>query len=138
MRFSHLAWCGLGRYFTILDKIGYTRPIRWNWNRMRLERNPKPQKIRWIFGFLISTFNSIILPAYFFLESILSRNYERKISKPQAVTMVACFAAGMFSIPAFLYMVLDDKQIVLGFNKLIDLEHHVHGKLNSSVLNLFG
>jgi hypothetical protein len=134
MHFSHLAWCGLGRYFTILDKIGYTRPIRWNWNRMRLERNPKPQKVKWIFGFLISTFNCIILPAYFFLESILSRNYERKLSKLHAALMAACFAVGMVSIPAIFHMVMNDKQIILGFNHLIDLEHHVHGKQNTSVI----
>jgi hypothetical protein len=101
---------------------------------MRLERNPKPQKVKWIFGFLISTFNCIILPAYFFLESILSRNYERKLSKLHAALMAACFAVGMVSIPAFFHMVMNDKQIILGFNHLIDLEHHVHGKQNTSVI----
>jgi hypothetical protein len=137
MYFSELAWSGVGRYFTFLEKIGYTRPIRWNHKHMRLEINPNPQWIKWTIGSIISSFTLLILPVYFFLECILSLNYEKRFNKPQAVVLVVCFSAGLMSLPVFFHMILSGKQLVLGFNELIDLEKHVHGKLTTFLFSRF-
>jgi hypothetical protein len=137
MHFSELAWCGLARYFTLLEKIGYTRPIRWNHQQMRLEINPNPQWIKWTIGSIISSFTFLLLPVYFFLECILSPNYEKRFNEPQAVVLAVCFPTGLVSLPVFLHMILSGKQLVLGFNKLIDLERHVRGKLATFLCSRF-
>jgi hypothetical protein len=130
MHFSELAWCGLVRYFTFLEKIGYTRPIRWNHQQMRLEINPNPQWIKWTIGSIISSFTLLILPVYFFLEYIISPNYEKRFNEIQAIVLVLCFPISLVSLPVFLHMVLSGKQLVLGFNKLVELEHYVRGKVS--------
>jgi hypothetical protein len=130
MQFSEWAWTGVGRYFNFLEKIGYTRPIRWNHQQMRLEINPNPQWIKWTIGSIISTFTLLILPVYFFLEYIISPNYEKRFNEIQAIVLVLCFPINLVSLPVFLHMVLSGKQLVLGFNKLVELEHYVRGKVS--------
>jgi hypothetical protein len=137
MHFSELAWSGVGRYFTFLEKIGYTRPIRWNHQQMRLEINSNPQWIKWTFGSIISSFTFLLLPVYFFLECILSPNYEKRFNEPQVVVLVVCFSSFMVSLPVLFHMIISGKQLVLGFNELIDLEKHVYGKLTTFLFSRF-
>jgi RsiW-degrading membrane proteinase PrsW (M82 family) len=128
MHFSNWAWCGVGRFFLLLDKIGYTRPIRWNSDGMKLERNRKPERMKWVVGSLLVTINFLILPTYFYLEHILSSDTERCFNTPQAVLLVFCFAFGIMSLPAFIHMIRTANQLIMGFNRLIQLEKHVRGK----------
>jgi hypothetical protein len=70
-------------------------------------------------------------------QSFWTVTIRHRESWPQAVVLAVCFPTGLVSLPVFLHMILSGKQLVLGFNKLIDLERHVRGKLATFLCSRF-
>jgi hypothetical protein len=128
MSYSPLAWSGFAGYFKLLDKIHYTRPIRWNSKKGCLEVNPSPQKLLWTVGTICSFIVGIACPVYVALEQVLYR--KMKLSVVQLVPLIIFFFVTMHSLPVFLHtLFISKKDLVQGFNNIVELEKHILGKM---------
>jgi hypothetical protein len=127
MSFSALAWSGFARYFTILEKIHYTRPIRWNSKTKCLEVNPSPQKLFWSVGTLCSFIVGIACPVYVGLEQVFVGRLKLSMEEGGAL-LIVYFWASVHTIPVFLHtLLISKKDLVQGFNNIVKLEKHVFG-----------
>jgi hypothetical protein len=128
MSYSALAWSGFAGYFKFLDKIHYTRPIRWNSEKHRLEVNPAPQKLLWTVGALCSFIVGIAVPVYVALEQVLVKKMNLTIVQ-HGVPLIVFFCASMHALPIFLHTAFVSKSdLVHGFNNIVKLENHLLGK----------
>jgi hypothetical protein len=129
MSYSALAWSGLARYFKILDKIHYTRPIRWNSKKNCLEVNPSPQKLLWTVGVICSFIVGIACPVYVALEQVFVREMKLSLAK-HGVPLIVFFFVTMHALPPFLHtLFVTKKDLVQGFNHIVELEKHILGKI---------
>jgi membrane protease YdiL (CAAX protease family) len=128
MSFSALAWSGFAGYFKILERIHYTRPIRWNAGKHCLEVNPSPQKLLWTIGALCSFIVGIAVPVYVALEQVLVNKMKLTIVQ-HGVPLIVFFFASMHALPIFLHTLFVSKSdLVHGFNNIVQLENHLLGK----------
>jgi hypothetical protein len=129
MSYSALAWSGFAGYFKILDKIHYTRPIRWNSKKGCLEVNPSPQNFLWTIGTICSFIVGIACPVYVALEQVLYRKMKLSVAQ-HGVPLIACFFVAMHSLPVLLHtLFISKKDLVQGFNNIVELEKHILGKM---------
>jgi hypothetical protein len=127
MSYSPLAWSGFARYFKILEKIHYTRPIRWNSKTKCLEVNPSPQKLFWSVGTLCSFIVGIACPVYVGLEQVFVGRLKLSMEEGGAL-LIVYFWASVHTIPVFLHtLLISKKDLVQGFNNIVKLEKHVFG-----------
>jgi hypothetical protein len=127
MSYSALAWSGFAGYFKILDKIHYTRPIRWNSKKGCLEVNPSPQKHLWSIGVICSFIVGIACPVYVALEQVLSRKMKLSVAQ-HGVPLIVFFFVTMHALPPFLHTLFVTKEdLVQGFNHIVQLEKYILG-----------
>jgi hypothetical protein len=128
MSYSPLAWSGIARYSKFLDKIHYTRPIRWNSEKHCLEVNPSPQKLIWTIGALCSFIVGIAIPVYVALEQVLVKKMELTIVQ-HGVPLIIFFFVAMLAFPVFLHtMFVSKSDLVHGFNNIVKLENLLRSK----------
>jgi hypothetical protein len=123
MSYSAFAWSGFAGYFKFLDKIHYTRPIRWNSDKHCLEVNPSPQKLLWTVGALCSFIVGIAVPVYVALEQVLVKKMKLTIVQ-HGVPLIIFFFVTMLALPVFLHTLFVSKSdLVHGFNNIVKLEN---------------
>jgi hypothetical protein len=130
MSYSQLAWSGIARYFWLLEKIRYRRPLRWNCEKMGLEIDPRPQWFIWTIGNIIGFFTCFIVPPYIFLEQVMTTK-DRNLNAPQVIILIAFFALGVPGVPVFVHTIRTINELVQGFNHLITIEKFVRGQSHS-------
>jgi hypothetical protein len=129
MSYSVVAWSGFAGYFKILDKIHYTRPIRWNSKKGCLEVNPSPQKLLWTVGAICSFIVGIACPVYVALEHVIVNRMKLSVAQ-HGVPFIVFFFVTMHSLPVFLHtMFISKKDLVQGFNNIVQLEKYLLGKI---------
>jgi hypothetical protein len=128
MTYSALAWSGFARFFKFLDKIHFTRPIRWNSKKHCLEVNHSPQNLLLTVGTLCSFIVGIAVPAYVALEHVLVNKMKLTIVQ-HAVPLIIFFFVAMHSLPVFLHtLFLSKSDLVHGFNSIVKLENLLRSK----------
>jgi hypothetical protein len=128
MSFTDLAWSGFAGYFQLLEKLHYTRPIRWNSKKGCLEVNPSPQTLLWSVGTLCSYVVGLLCPVYVALEHIFVKRMNLPVK--DGAFLLLLFLATVHTFPVFLHtMFVSKADLVEGFNNIIQLEKHLLGTL---------
>lgn len=121
--FSKLAFGALSNFFLTLKKLHFVPPNTWNPGKQKLEMDPNPNKIRWIFSNLIVLLTWIILQIY--TLSVKSDT----LNSAKIIFLTLELFIGIHSVPLFLKACTDGEELSAAMNSYIKVEKYLRGDI---------
>jgi len=131
MSYSEFAWKGIARFFKILEKLHYARPIMWDLEKIYLKLNPKKQTLLWIISSTVTVLYGIGIAIFVFAKHVIFTNIIEQgepFSLLQVVVLLVYFFATVHGFPIFINFLYSGEELVLGFNYLVAMERHITGE----------
>jgi len=131
MSYSEFAWKGIARFFGILEKLHYTRPITWDIAKNCLKLNQKKQTVLWTISSIVTVLYGIGIAIFVFAKHVIfTNNIEQgePLSLLQVVVLLVYFFATVHGFPIFINFLYSGEELVVGFNYLILMERHITGR----------